>query len=191
MQGADTGDPVVAEEAVQDPGEVETGDDKAAQVGDQRHVGRVGGGGVRGGGVDGGVALGGEEDVEEGGDGEDGTGVLGVVEEVALAGLVLGVPFEDVELWVVGLVWGEWFGGRGGEGGGGVGELGVGVVGGGWLGGWLLRLLLPGRLLGRSTLWVGWIARGRRGWLRGVGGHLVSLDECWQAWMRGGRFRYL
>ena len=49
-----------------------------------------------------GGALEGEVDVEEGGDGLHGAGVLGVVEEVALAGLVFGIPVEDVELRVVG-----------------------------------------------------------------------------------------
>lgn len=37
-------------------------------------------------------------DVDEGGDGLDLGGLLGVVEKVALARLVLGVPFEDVKL---------------------------------------------------------------------------------------------
>ena len=45
-----------------------------------------------------GGALEGEGDVYESGDGLDGGGLLGVVGEVALAGLVFGVPFEDVEL---------------------------------------------------------------------------------------------
>ena len=72
--------------------------------------------------------------VEEGGDGLDGAGVLGVVEEVALAGLVFGVPVEDVELRVVGAVEGWVSGGGGGGVGegaeGGVGELLLGVGGG-------------------------------------------------------------
>lgn len=42
--------------------------------------------------------LEGELDVEEGGEGLDGAVVLGVVEEVADAGLEVGVPVEDVEL---------------------------------------------------------------------------------------------
>lgn len=37
-------------------------------------------------------------DVDEGGDGLNLGGLLGVIKEVALARLVLGVPFEDVEL---------------------------------------------------------------------------------------------
>lgn len=36
--------------------------------------------------------------VDEGGDGLDLGGLLGVVEKVALARLVFGVPFEDVKL---------------------------------------------------------------------------------------------
>lgn len=40
----------------------------------------------------------GEVDVYEGGDGLDVGGGLGVGCEVALAGLVFGVPFKDVEL---------------------------------------------------------------------------------------------
>jgi hypothetical protein len=42
--------------------------------------------------------LEGQLDVEEGGEGLDGAVVLGVVEEVADAGLEVGVPVEDVEL---------------------------------------------------------------------------------------------
>ena len=85
-----------------------------------------------------GVALEGEVDVEEGGDGLDGAGVLGVVEEVALAGLVFGVPLEDVELGVVGALRGGG-GGVGGavggrDGGGWVGEGGVGEAGEGGIG---------------------------------------------------------
>ncbi len=34
MEGTDAGGPVFAEEAVEDPGEVEAGDDEAAEVGD-------------------------------------------------------------------------------------------------------------------------------------------------------------
>jgi hypothetical protein len=43
-------------------------------------------------------SLEGELDVEEGGEGLDGAVVLGVVEEVADAGLEVGVPIEYVEL---------------------------------------------------------------------------------------------
>ncbi len=45
-----------------------------------------------------GHALAGQLDVDEGGHGLHGAGVLGVVEEVAHARLVLDVPLEDVEL---------------------------------------------------------------------------------------------
>ena len=79
------------------------------------------------------MALEGEVDVEECGDGLDGRRVLGVVQEVALAGLVLGVPVEDVELGVVGpggrgLLLGGCGGGRVGRvrEGGGMQELGGG-----------------------------------------------------------------
>lgn len=142
MQRAHARGPVVAEEAVQDAWEVEARDDEAAEVGDEGEGGAGGGGrggssgaGARGEGVAGGVALEGEVDVEEGGDGLDRGGMLGVVEEVALAGLVFGVPVEDVELGVVGAV-GGWVGGGGGgwvgEGAeGGVGELLLRVRGGG------------------------------------------------------------
>lgn len=43
-----------------------------------------------------------ELDVDECGYGLDGSGLLGMVDEVALAGLVFGEPVEDVELGVVG-----------------------------------------------------------------------------------------
>ena len=50
-----------------------------------------------------------------------------MVEEVALAGLVFGVPFEDVKLGVVGAL-GRWgLGWRIGEGGGGMWKLGYRV----------------------------------------------------------------
>jgi len=58
----------------------------------------VEGGAGGAGGVDWGGALEGEVDVDEGGHGLDVVGGLGVVEEVFLAGLVFGVPFENVEL---------------------------------------------------------------------------------------------
>lgn len=45
--------------------------------------------------------LEGKVDVDKGGNGEDVGRVLGVVDEVALAGLVFGIPFEDVELKVM------------------------------------------------------------------------------------------
>ena len=174
MEGPDAGDPVVAEEAVQDAGEVEPGDDEAAQVGDQGdvHGERAAGRGrvrARCGGEDGGGALEGEVDVEEGGHGLDGTRVLGVVEEVALAGLVFGVPFEDVELRVVGPLGGSGRGRRRGEGCGAMGEgrrggvgvrgvllvrVGLGSVGGmGVLVGHLCEVVSSalGRMLGKST----------------------------------------
>ena len=42
--------------------------------------------------------MAGELDVHKGGDGLNVTAVLGMLKEVALARLELGVPFEDVEL---------------------------------------------------------------------------------------------
>ena len=129
MQRAHAGDPVVAEEAVQHAGEVEPRDDEAAEVGDQRDVRGerargLRGVGPRGGGEGGRGPLEGQVDVEEGGDRLHGRRVLRVVEEVALAGLVFGVPFEDVELRVVGALGRGGDGRLGGEGGGGVGERG-------------------------------------------------------------------
>ena len=50
-------------------------------------------------------ALEGEADVDEGGDGLDGITVLGVVGKISLTALVFGVPFEDVKLRVVGVLW--------------------------------------------------------------------------------------
>jgi hypothetical protein len=44
------------------------------------------------------VTLEGEGDVDEGSDSLDRTALLGMVDEVLLARLVFGVPFEDVEL---------------------------------------------------------------------------------------------
>ena len=41
-------------------------------------------------------------DVDEGGDGLDLGTVLGMIEKVSLAGLISGVPFEDIELCVHG-----------------------------------------------------------------------------------------
>ena len=64
-------------------------------------------------------------DVDERGDGLDGVAMLGVVEEVALAALVFGVPFEDVELRVVGVLR---RGGRDAVCGLGVVECGGGVL---------------------------------------------------------------
>ena len=37
-------------------------------------------------------------DVDKGGDCQDLPALLGMVDEVSLAGLIFGVPFEDVEL---------------------------------------------------------------------------------------------
>ena len=56
-----------------------------------------------------GKALVGQVDIDESGYGLDGMGVLGVVEKVALAGLIFGVPLEDVELGVIGML-GRWGG---------------------------------------------------------------------------------
>jgi hypothetical protein len=48
--------------------------------------------------------LEGQADVDERRNGLDAVVVLGVVEKVALAALVRGMPFEDVELWGAGRV---------------------------------------------------------------------------------------
>jgi len=114
-------------------------------------------------------------DVEEGGYGLDRAGVLGVVEEVALAGLVFGMPFEYVKLGVVCALGGWGFGWGVGEGGGGVWELGRGV-GGVWVCGMLsLGLwIVGGRVLLRVLLLeVGGLAV--RGGLVGEG-HLESVS---------------
>lgn len=44
------------------------------------------------------MTLEGEKDVDEGSDGLYGAALLGIIDEVFLAGLVFGVPFEDIEL---------------------------------------------------------------------------------------------
>ena len=44
------------------------------------------------------MTLEGETDVGEGSDGLYGDTLLGMIDEVFLAGLVFGVPFEDIEL---------------------------------------------------------------------------------------------
>ena len=44
------------------------------------------------------MTLEGETDVGEGSDGLYGATLLGMIYEVFLAGLVFGVPFEDIEL---------------------------------------------------------------------------------------------
>lgn len=111
-------------------------------------------------------------DVEEGGDSLDGAGVLCVVEEIALTGLVFGMPLEDVELGVVGALRGWGFRWGVGEGGGGVRELGN----------WVGRVWVRGELV---LLWIVggqvWLRRvGRAGGLLlevgglGVGGGLVG-----------------
>ena len=102
-------------------------------------------------------------DVEEGANGLDGPGVLRVVEEVALAGGVFGVPDEDVEGRVVGASGGRrvgWDGRWRVEGGGmrdGEGTGGARAVG--WMG-WV----------GGAHLWVGvevsGVSRGVRRWSR-------------------------
>jgi hypothetical protein len=51
------------------------------------------------------VSLGGEQDVDESGDRQDGTRVLGVVQEVALAGLIFGIPHENIEPGILGAAW--------------------------------------------------------------------------------------
>lgn len=119
---------------MQDAREIKARDDKSPEVGDEGHVGgevvglgvraarcgKGGGGrreGARRGGRERGRALEGEMDVEEGGDGLDRAGVLCVIEEVSLAGLVFGVPFKYVELGVVSTLRGRGFGWGVGEGG--------------------------------------------------------------------------
>ena len=42
--------------------------------------------------------LEGEADVDEGSDGLDGAALLGMIDEVFLAGLIFGIPFEDIKL---------------------------------------------------------------------------------------------
>ena len=67
-----------------------------------KHATRGWGPTTRGTGYGIGGALRRQEDVDKGRDGEDGATGLGMVDEVALAGLVFGVPFENVELRVIG-----------------------------------------------------------------------------------------
>ena len=108
MQGTDASGPVVAEEAMEDAGKIEAGDDETPEVWNQRDGGRrrllrrrgmkVRWGVRHGWGGDGDGALEGEGDVDEGGDGKDGRRLLRVCYEVAMAGLVLRVPLEDIEL---------------------------------------------------------------------------------------------
>ena len=48
--------------------------------------------------------LEGKIDIDEGGNSLDGTAVLGVFDEVSLTTLVFGIPFENVELGVIGML---------------------------------------------------------------------------------------
>lgn len=122
VDGTNSLAPVLAEEAMHDAVFVHAGDDKAADVGNERNprwhwLGPGVAHGTRPGpGVavsartrcvrhgtgrvdDGGRGpLEGQADVDEGCDGLDAIVVLGVVEEEALAALVRGMPLEDVKL---------------------------------------------------------------------------------------------
>lgn len=116
MHRPDAREPIIPEEAVKDSWGVEASHDESTNIGDEAGLSahrkdastgrssRRRGGGTTG--TDGRESAGGgflewQLYIHKGGYGLDRTAVLGVLKKVALAGLKLGIPVEDVELGIL------------------------------------------------------------------------------------------